>query len=286
MRRLALVTLVTLLALPSAALGRTFSGRVVHAGADSLTLRLVGGRVVRYDHPRVAQPAAGQPLLAHAARAVHNGITLELRALDPGVTVLVTSSPAGISVALPGPGAPEQHATGVITAVAPDAFALRLPDHTQLRLHGAGVHSCQVARVEYHQDAGLLVADGVRSVRGRHGRGCATHTVQGTITAISADGLTIRTASGRSETFEAATDGFAVGDLVDVTGHQVAYAQRLARGTVTASGAGTVTIIAAASGARKTFDTAAAPPIGDRVVLVYHRTAALPVADALYALAG
>jgi hypothetical protein len=286
MRRLALVTLVTMLALPGAALGRTFPGRVVHATANSLTLRLPGGKVVHYDHPRVAGPPAGQPLLAHAARATAAGVTLELRALEPGVTVLVTRTAAGVSIALPGPGAPEQHATGVVTAVAPDAYALRLADHTQLRLHGAGVHPCQVARVAYHQDAGLLVADGVRSVRGRDARGCAARAVQGTITAISADGLTIRTPSGRSKTFKAAAEGFAVGDVVDVTGHQVAYAQRLARGTVAASGDGTVTIISAAGGARETFDTAATPPVGDRVVIVYHRTAALPVADALYALAG
>src|ERR1700760_3497294 len=124
MRRLVLLTLVTLLALPGAALARTFSGRVVDTSATSLTLRLAGGKVVHYDHPRVAGAATSGPFVAHIARAAEAGAALNLRGLEPGVTVLVTTSGTGVSIALPGPGAPEERASGVVTAVAPHSVAL------------------------------------------------------------------------------------------------------------------------------------------------------------------
>jgi hypothetical protein len=244
MRRLALLTLLALLALPGAALARTFPARVVDASAHAVTLRLAGGEVVRYVDPHVADASAGQSGLAHAARADGPQITFSLGALSPGVAVLVTQSRAGVTIALPGPGV-EQRASGVVTDVQQGTFVLRLADRTRLRLHGTGVAPCEVASVAYHQDVVVLVADSVQA-KGRHaahctGSGHATHS----------------------------------GDV-----------QRLARGTVTAVGDGTVTIIDGATGRRESFLTAATPAVGDHVVIVYHLASGRAVADALYARAG
>jgi hypothetical protein len=244
MRRLALLTLVTLLSLPGAALARTFSARVVQSSVQAVTVRLAGGKVVRYVHPRVAGAPSAQPLMAHAARADGPQITFNLGALDPGVAVLVTEAADGVSITLPGPGAPEQRAVGVVSEVQKGTFVVRLDDHTKLRLHGNGVHECETARVAYHQDVVLLVADSVHAVRG-HAAHCTSRG-----------------------------------------GHAAAgHVQRMMRGTLTAAADGTVTIIDAATGRRETFATSATPAVGDHVVIVYHRSGARAVADALYALA-
>jgi hypothetical protein len=244
MRRLVLLTLVTLLALPGAALARTFPARVVNSSAQAVTVRLPGGKVVRYVHPRIAGAAGTRSLMAHAARAVGPQITFNLGALDPGVAVLVTQAADGVSIALPGPGAPEQRAIGVVSEVRSGTFVLRLNDHTNLRLHGHGVHACEAASVAYHQDVVLLVADSVHAVRG-HAAHCTSRG-----------------------------------------GHAASgHVQRMARGTVTAAAAGTVTIIDAVTGRQETFATNATPVVGDHVVIVYHRSGGGAVADALYGLA-
>jgi hypothetical protein len=312
MRRLALVTLVSMLALPGAATARArvYSARVVRANAGSLLVRLADGRIVRYGAPRVATASSPRPLLAHVARASDpaGAADFDLRALEPGVNVLVSATSAGVTIGLPGPGAPEQHARGVVSAVAPDGFVLQLPDHTRLRLHTsrrARLQPCQTASVSYHQDLSLLVVDrthGDGSVargrgrghgRGRGARGCAAQSAAGTITALTANAVSIATADGRSLTFKASrrvTGGFAVGDGVDVSyvGHratEVTYAQRVASGTVSGAGGGAVSIIDGVGGRSSRFATSASPAAGEHAVIVYHRSVGRAVADALYAAA-
>jgi hypothetical protein len=296
MRRLALVTLVTMLALPGAALARprAFSARVVRAGTHTLAVRLASGKLVYYSSVRVAPRAPERPLLAHVARAMAlAGAAFELRALEPGVTILVSATKAGVSVALPGPGAPEQQATGVVRDVQPDGFVLQLGDQTRLRLHASGairLRGCARLSVAYHQDVALLVADRVTRAGGVRARGCVERSATGTITAVSASSLTIATAAGRSLTFAvsgATADGFAVGDAVDVSyvrgrAIEVAYVERLARGTVTRAGGGAVTVLDGATGRALQFATSAGAAVGEHVVVVYHRSLSLAVADAVY----
>jgi hypothetical protein len=301
MRRLALVTLVTMLALPGAALARsrTFPARVVRATAQSLTVRRADGAIVRYVSPRVAAPTPERPLLAHVARATEAGrAAFSLQALEAGVTVLVDATRGGVTVTLPGPGASGQRAIGVVSVVAPDGFVLRLPDRTALRLHTShrlSLRPCETASVTYHQDLALLVADRVqRLAGGRRARGCSALGAAGTIAAISPRGLMITTGDGRSLTFSAprtTTGGFAVGDAVDVSylrgrAIDVAYAERLARGTVTGAGDGDMSVIDSATGRLMSFASVAAPSIGAHVAIVYHRSAGRAVADVLYAQAG
>ncbi len=230
MKRLALLTLVAMLALPAAALARTFPARVVHATPNALTLRLADGRVVRYASPRPAS-AAPRPLLAHAARdAAAADVSFNLAALAPGVTVLVSASPGGVTIGLPGPGAPEQRASGVVRAVAPGSFVLELADHTQLRLQGAGVHPCETASVAYHQDLVLLVADSVRAAgrRAAHcsGRGRAAHAgyvqrlASGTVSAASEGTVTIISAASGARVTFATSASVVAGDHVVIVYHR------------------------------------------------------------------
>lgn len=299
MRRLALVTVVTMLALPGVAGAATFPARVVRAGAHALTVRLADGAIVRYSGARVASSPARSSLLAHAAREAPGGpLLFVLHALEPGVTVLVTPRPgstAGAVIALPGPdGASEKHATGVVSRAGPDGFVLSLPDRTSVRLHTAArVRACQTAVVSYHQDAGVLVADRVHRGGGHATGGCRARSAVGTITAISATALTIdhRTFSASAAT----TAGFQVGDRVEVTytrgaggsliAQAIEYVQRVARGTVTASSGGSVTITDGATGSALTFSASATPSTGAHVVVVYHRSAGGRVADVVYAQA-
>ncbi len=230
MRRLALLTLLSMLALPSVALGRTFPARVVHSSSQAVTVRLASGKVVRYDHPHVAGAAATSPVLAHAARATGPQVTFNLGALDPGVAVLVVKSAGGVTIALPGPGTPEQRAAGVVTAAAPGTFVLRLHDGTKLRLHGTGVRACETATVAYHQDVVLLVADSVHGAHdraahctARRGHGPAGHDqrmARGTVTSVSDGTVTIiDSASGERRTF-ATTATPAVGDHIVIVYHR------------------------------------------------------------------
>ena len=144
----------------------------MRAGAHALTLQLADGKVVSYPSLGPASPAAGRSqLLAHAARVAQ---AIDVHSLAPGVEVLATlatdRSPGGVTIALPGPGAPEQHASGVVGAVAQDAFVLESSDHATLRLQASPsllrrLRACQRAVVSYHQDAGVLIADGIRGGR-------------------------------------------------------------------------------------------------------------------------
>lgn len=284
----------------------SFYARVVRASARGLTLGLADGRLVSYSPVQLAgDPSlpAGQPV-AHAARAES---AVNLQGLDPGVTVLATlalAPRAGVSITLPGPGEPEQQALGVVSEVQQDALVLKLANRLQLRLHAsagalAGLHACERARVSYHQDAGMLVADSVRAAHRSAAPRCAERSAAGTITQLSASGVSIDTRGGRSLSFAAQATtlgGFAVGDIVDVTytrgaqgrlnAGQVEYVEHRTAGTVSASGPGTVTITDAGTGRPVTFATDATIASGEHVVVIYHRSAGGLVAGVLYALSG
>jgi hypothetical protein len=119
----------------------------------------------------------------------------------------------------------------------------------------------------------------------------------GTITQVSATGLTI-SAGGQSMTFTAdptagLTDGYAVGDVVDVTyatengslvAGDVEYVEQDVSGTVTALSAGSITI-AADTGQTQTIVADPAEGmfdgvnVNDGVVITYHQSAGQLIAD-------
>jgi hypothetical protein len=209
-------------------------------------------------------------------------------ALPPGATAGVASS---------------QHAVGVIADVSRDGFLLDTPDGSELRLHAAqstpadlGLQACQAVTVTYHQEANILVADSVQATGTSLSGDCAdsrpTDHVTGTITQVSATGLTLGTDQGpQTFTVDSAdiTDGFQVGDLVAVSSAQgvagdVEYVERDATGTVTAVAAGSVTITGVGGPARTfvadpsqgMFDGIA---LGDQVDVIYHQSSGQTVAD-------
>lgn len=124
---------------------------------------------------------------------------------------------------------------------------------------------------------------------------------EGTIAQVSGTGLAISTGSGSLsfsvDPSSGLTDGFAVGDVVDVTYAQnadgslsaddVEYAEQDVSGAVTAVSDGSVTVADESGGPSQTI---AADPaqglftgvlVGDQVDVTYHQSAAGPVADSV-----
>jgi hypothetical protein len=244
-------------------------------------------------------------------------VTVNILGLQPGVTVLVTETvnPDGsvsITITLPPAGATgEENATGVVSQVETDTFDVQTTDGSDLRLHMAAdalsalnLQSCDEVTVTFHQDAALLIADTVQ-VTGASGSGdCQpTYDVVGTITAVSASGLTVTGDKGPM-TFTvddpSITDGYVAGDQVDVTyvqnsdgslnAQDVEYVEQDALGTVTAVSSSSMTITDDTTGASETFVTDPSGlalegtgfdgiQVGDQVDVTYHVSGNQLVAD-------
>jgi hypothetical protein len=259
-----------------------------------------------------AKPSQGQK--GKTAQASSGpAVTINVVGLQPGVTVLITETvdSAGhvtITITLP-PAAvagQQQTASGTLTDVGDDAFVLQTADGSDLRLHmtpdalsSLNLSSCDEASVTYHQDAGMLIADGVQVTGSSSSGDCApVSDATGTITSVSGSGLTISTDSGtQSFTVDSSdiTDGFQVGDVVDVTydGNQVAsdveYVEQDATGTVSSVNASNLTITDDVSGQAETFLAGQGTDIqtgvfdgvqpGDSVDVSYHVSGGKLVAD-------
>lgn len=239
----------------------SFYGRVVRSSLHQLVLRLADGNVVGLSSSQISR-ASSRPRnrhtpLAHVARAMRPAITINIAALQPGVTVLVTEtveSSAGttITITLPGPSAPgvggEQRAGGMLSEVGQDAITVKSTDGSALRLHAAqsvssGLQTCETVSATYHQDAGMLIADSVQSTGSSTSGDCASQDSRdargtitqedatGTVSASGQDSVTITDSNtGQPETFNAPRAeravpnqdmfaGVAVGDHLDVVYH-------------------------------------------------------------------
>lgn len=246
------------------------------------------------------------------------GITINIVGLQPGVTVQITetidsSGVVSITITLPPPSTlPEQSDSGVVTEVDPGAFMLLTPGGSDLRLNmvpaalaGLSLQPCDTVEVTYHQDSEILIADSVTVTGTQISGACQSGgDVTGTITSVSGSGLTISTDQG-SMSFVVddgdITQGFQVGDLVDVTystndqgqldASDVEYVEKLASGTVTAVSQDSMTITDGGSGQSETFvagggfeeDWGLNPfdgvSVGDQVQVGYHISSAGNVAD-------
>jgi hypothetical protein len=305
----------------SAGTSVSFYGRVVHSSASGLVLRLNDGAAVSFTPKQVvrkhisARWRSVNRSRGGRVQVTTGGVTLNVQGLEPGVTVLVTETVVGghktITVTLPNAAAPvgggEQHTTGTIEEVDDDAFVLQSADGTQLRLHmdattlsDLDLQTCDGATISYHQDAGVLIADNVSDSGPSATGDCADgQDAVGTITQVSATGLTISVAGGRSLTFTAdpaddLTDGFAVGDIVDVSydaengalaASDIEYVETDSGGPVTAVSDGSITFTDSDSGQSLTvvadpseemFDGVS---VGDGVVITYHQSAGQLIAD-------
>jgi hypothetical protein len=298
----------------------SFYARVLRSSRAGLALRLGDGNDVKFaagqvkHAPTASTSGRRHPPIAHMARSasVPRSVSIAIQGLEPGVTVLVTRGVDGggnvtITITLPasaaGVGGSAQ-ATGVVGDVSSDSFVLATPDGSELRLHaapgtppGLNLQVCDTVSVTYHQSAQRLIADSVQSTGSSSSGDCADSTpsqdVVGAITQVSGSGITISSDQG-SVTFTVessdVTDGFQVGDVVDVGYSQnnatdVQYVEQDASGRVSAVSAGRITITS--GGQRQTF---AADPsqgmfdgisVGDQVDVVYHQSSGQLVADSV-----
>ena len=314
----------------------SFYAQVVHSGPAGLMVRLRTGKQMFFSAHQLAHKPAGSlhkrapkshrltrhsRMVTHAAAsdATPPPVTVNILGLQPGVTVLVTetTNPDGsisVTITLPPASvtAAEQTASGVVGDVGNDTFDVQTSDGSDLMLHMAAdslsalnLQSCDEVDVTYHQDSELLIADTV-TVTGASSTGdCQpTNDVVGTITAVSETGLTIHSDQGSmSFTVDdpSITDGFLVGDQVDVTyvqnadgtldAQDVEYDEQDATGTVTAVSASSMTITDDSTGASDTFvndpsvgvDLSGSAfdgvQVGDQVDVSYHVSNGAWVAD-------
>lgn len=301
----------------------SFLGKVVRSSKNGLAVRLADGKTISFSSKQVrrTRPKPAQRHKKHGVRAAADAsassVTINISGLQAGVTVLVTETVDGqgnvsITIAFPGGStlSTAQQASGTITEVDTDAFLLQTADGSVLRLHMAtdalnnlNLQPCDSADVTYHQDAGMLIADTVGDNGTSSSPDCTGDSQSqddvGTITAVSGDAITISTQDQGSMMFVVdspdITDGFQVGDVVDVSyvdngtgtldAGDVEYVEQDASGTVTAVSDGSITIDPGDSGQPQTFT---ADPtqglfdgvaVGDQVDINYHQSGSQQVLD-------
>jgi hypothetical protein len=327
-------TIASVLAVSNSSHTVSFFGRVLRLSAGGLVVRLADGSTMAFSSKQIlrkrAKPARRHTARRHkhfAHRAIDirlspGGMSANIRGLQPGVTVLVietmdSQGGVAITITLPARGSSgvsgEQQASGVVSEVNTDAFVLHTADGSDLRLHMANdtlanlnLQICYIVNITYHQAAGMLIADQVQSTGTSSSGRCATSQdsldAVGTITQVSATSVTISTDQGPltlsiDPSAGAVTDGFLVGDMVDVTYSQngygslsasdIQYVQQDVVGTVTAVSVGSITITDVNT---RQPDTITADPsqavfaavaIGDQIDVTYHESSGQLIADAI-----
>ena len=313
----------------------SYLARVVRSSGKKVVFRLADGHTVSFagtqlskhaklhaKHAKHNKARVRRAFVAHAA-AAGSGVTINIQGLAPGTTVLVTetTAPDGsitISITLPsgpvgtgGPVAGDQTADGVVTDVGNDTFTMTTADGSSLVFHMAAdalssvdMFPCDTVTVSYHSDSGLLVADNVDDTGTSDTGDCSGDNSSsdevGPIVSISPSSVTIATSDQGNMTFTvdptaALTDGYVVGDVVDVTyapdsnGNNVAsdieYVENDVTGTVSAVSVGSVTVVDGDTGQPVTFNADPAQEmfggvaVGDSIDVTYHQSGGLSVVD-------
>lgn len=311
---------------------KMFTAQVVRSTASRLVVRTASGRELTFAASQI-KPLRAHHLHVRPGRHGHavfhtddlqlssGNVVVNLVGLQPGVTIQITETTdtqgnVTITITLPS-SSPSQSADGVVTEVDTDALTLQTDDGSELRLHvsadtlaNLNVQTCDTASVTYHQDAGILVADNVTDTGTSTSGDCApSYDATGTITQVSDSSVTINADQG-AMTFavdpaSGLTDGYQVGDLVDVTYGQnadgslsasdVEFVEEETTGTVTSvttsADGGSLTITDDNTGQPDVF---AADPangvqingrafngisVNDSVDITYHQSAGALIAD-------
>ncbi len=307
----------------------TFLARVVRSSSKGLLVRNAQGKRLWFPARQIARPTA-HILKRHQARhgrhAVRTAsaptstpsVTVNIIGLQPGVTIEITESVGAdgsitITITLPPQTTgSELTASGVVTEVDDSDFIIDPGHSDDLQfnmnadtLNNLNLDTCDTVNVAYHQDAGVLIADTVTITGSSTSGDCASsNDVEGTITQVSGRAITIKTDPG-SMTFQVSdpsiTDGFSIGDYVDVTYTQpgdgsndaidVEYVEQQDTGTVTAVSATTLTMTDASTGKPDAFtadpsdglqintDAFTGVSVGDVIDVCFHITAQGNVAD-------
>jgi hypothetical protein len=306
----------------------SFEARVVRSSSRGLVVRTLGGKTLSFSVGQlrtapVAKHRRGHHGRAHRADAqgAPGQVVVNILGLQPGVLVDITESTDAngnltITITLVSQTGP-QHVTGLVTEVDTDAFMVQTGDGSQLRFHmsadalsNLNLQSCNAADVTYHQDSGMLIADNVNVTGTSTSGDCApTQDSTGTITEVSSGSITINTDQGplsaSVDPSSGLTDGFQMGDLVDVTYTQnsdgsltatdVQYVEEETTGQVTSvttsQNGGSVTITDDNTGQPDTFvadpsngvqinsDAFDGVQVGDQLDVCYHVSGGQLVAD-------
>jgi hypothetical protein len=300
----------------------SFLGRVEHSSRRGLVLRLADGRSATFSSRQVRRTrlSSSQRHKRHArAVATPASVTVNIQGLEPGVEVIISETVDGhgdvtITISLPsrsdGYGG-EETASGVVSALDTDAFMVQTEDGSELRMHvdasrlnDLGLQVCDGVDVVYHQDAGMLIADRVTDNGSASSADCSDPGLLdelGAITQVSGDSITVDTEDQGSITFAVddadITDGFQVGDVVDVSytdngdgtydASDVEYVEQDVTGTVTAVSDGSMTIADQDTGQPETFTadpgdgTFDGVAVGDQVDVNYHQSGGQKVVDGI-----
>jgi Domain of unknown function (DUF5666) len=310
----------------------SFYARVVRSSTKGLIVRKSDGKILTFSSKQIKRTVLSKRHGRRGGRVHHLGragdlqissgnVVVNILGLQPGVLVQITETVGDdgtvtITITLPASSG-QQSTSGVVTEVGTDAFTLQAADGSNLRLHMAqdalsnlNLQTCETVNVSFHQNAGILIADNVTSTGASSSGDCApTSDATGQITQVSSGSVTIAGDQG-AMTFSVdpssgLTDGFQVGDLVDVTYTQnsdgtlratdVQFVEEDATGKVTSvtttTNGGSLTIADDNTGQSDTF---IADPnngvqinaraftgvsVGDQVDVTYHQSAGKQVAD-------
>jgi hypothetical protein len=297
----------------------SFYARVVRASSHGLVVRTLSGRTLRFSAKQLNHRHGARAGLAHAQAGAPQ-VVINILGLQPGVMVQITESTDAsgnltITITLVSQTGP-QDAAGVVSEVDSDSFTVQTGDGSELRFHMAAdalsnlnLQSCNTVDVTYHQDAGMLIADTVNVTGTSTSGDCApTNDAAGRITAVASNSITVSTDSGpvtaSVDPSSGLTDGFQVGDLVDVTYTQnsdgsltatdVQYVEEETTGQVTSvttsADGGSVTVVDDNTGQSETFlagsngvqinsDAFNGVSVGDELDICYHESGGQLVAD-------
>jgi hypothetical protein len=303
----------------------SFYAHVVRVSSKGLVVQTIDGRTLSFSAKELRhQTVAKHHRRRHGARiadvtVTSGNVVVNILGLAPGTLVQVTettdaSGKITITITLP-PPPPPASASGVVSDVGDDYLTLTTSDLSDLRfivssdvLANLNLQTCDIVEVTYHQDAGILIADGVTQTGVSTTGDCTpTYDATGVITSISDSSVAINGDQGALsfavDPSSGLTDGFQPGDLVDVTytinsdnslsATDIQFVEEQADGIVTSVGANgtTVTITDDSSGQSETFVadpnngvqiTAQAfngVSVGDHIDIDYHQSAGKLVAD-------
>jgi hypothetical protein len=296
----------------------TFLARVVRSSSKGLLVRNAHGKRLWFPASQIVRPTA-HTLKRHQSRHGRHAartasaptstpsVTVNIIGLQPGVTIEITESVGAngsitITITLPPQtSGSELTASGVVTEVDDSDFIIDPGNSDDLQfnvnadtLNNLNLDTCDIVNVAYHQDAGVLIADTVTITGSSTSGDCASsNDVQGTITQVSGSAISINMDPG-SMTFQV-SDGFSIGDYVDVTYTQpgdgsndatdVEYVEQQDTGTVTAVSATTLTMTDASTGKPDAFtadpsdglqintDAFTGVSVGDVIDVCFHITA-------------
>lgn len=235
----------------------SFYAKVVRSGSKQVRLRLGDGSPFQLSAKQVSTKT-----VAHAAAVSTASVTIQVQGLTPGETVLISETV-------------DARGHWTITLTLPTSSAASGGGSTSGSGDGSGGGS--------GDDSG----DG--------------QLAEGTITQVSGTGLAINTGSQilsfSADPSEDLTDGFLVGDVVDVSYYangdgsfsadDVEYVEQDATGVVSAVSVSGISLVDDATGQTDTFSGDPGLGLfdgvnpGDHVDVTYHQSAAGPVADAV-----